>query len=78
MTNKEGYLKLRDDYNKSKDKNPLDLYVLVCYAFNYQFRFNNAHEFNSSFGKDRSSFNERMRSNLIKFHGRIQNISFQA
>lgn len=78
MTNKEGYLKLRDDYNKSKDKNPLDLYVLVCYAFNYQFRFNNAHEFNSSFGKDRSSFNERMRSNLIKFHDRIQNISFSA
>lgn len=76
MTDKQAYLNFRSHYNTCDVKNPLDLYILVCYAFNYQFRFNNNHEFNSSFGKDRSSFNATMRSNLIKFHERIQNIIF--
>jgi len=73
-TNKDAYLQFRQDYNNNQ--NPLDLYVLVCYAFNYQFRFNSKHEFNSSFGKDRSCFNPNMRQNLINFHENIQSIEF--
>lgn len=76
ITNKDGYIAFRSKYNASKEKNPLDLYVLVCYAFNYQFRFNNNHEFNSPFGKDRSCFNPNMKQNLIKFHENIKDIIF--
>ena len=50
ITNKDAYVKFRDKYNKAPNKNPIDLYILICYAFNYQCRFNNSHEFNSPFG----------------------------
>ncbi len=33
-------------------KNPLDLYVLMCFSFNYQFRFNSAHEYNNPFREE--------------------------
>lgn len=75
-TNKDGYLALRTHYNSTKEKNPLELYVLVCYSFNYQFRFNSAREYNNPFGKDRSCFSSVMRSNLIKFCQAIKNIHF--
>lgn len=75
-TNKNAYLRFRDKYNRSEMKNPIDLYILICYAFNYQCRFNSSHEFNSPFGKNRSSFNQTMRKNLIKFHKNIQGVNF--
>lgn len=65
MTNEEGYLALRNLYNNQR--NPLDLFVLTAYSFNHQIRFNNSHLFNNTFGRDRSSFNNRMRNNLIDF-----------
>jgi len=65
LTNAEGYLSLRQLYNQTR--NPLDLFVLTAYSFNHQIRFNNAHEFNNPFGKERSCFNSRMKSNLIAF-----------
>ncbi|MBE9487556.1 MAG: Dam family site-specific DNA-(adenine-N6)-methyltransferase, partial [Bacteroidetes bacterium] len=71
LENKNGYMLLRDNYNKQK--NPLDLFVLISYSFNHQIRFNNKHEYNTPFGKDRSSFNETMRCNLILFVERIKN-----
>lgn len=76
MTNKDAYLNFRSYYNKTKK--PLDLYILVCYSFNYQFRFNSKHEYNNPFGKDRSSFNSTMKENLIKFHSNIKNICFES
>jgi DNA adenine methylase Dam len=75
-TNGEAYKKFRAYYNKTK--NPLDLYILVCYSFNYQFRFNSKHEFNNPFGKDRSCFNPTIRDNLIKFHANIKDFIFSA
>lgn len=77
-TNQEGYLSFREYYNKSKDRPPLDLFILLCFAFNYQCRFNNKHDFNSPFGKERSSFNNTIRSNLIKFHNNIKNVVFSS
>lgn len=65
LTNAEGYKNLRILYNK--ERNPLDLFVLVAYSFNHQIRFNNSHEFNNPFGKERSSFNPKMKSNLDNF-----------
>src|SRR5574344_1944674 len=65
LTNQEGYIQLRKLYNS--EKNPLDLFVLTAYSFNHQIRFNNSHEFNNPFGKDRSCFNEHMKNNLLNF-----------
>ena len=65
LINTDGYKELRKYYNKNK--NPLDLFVLTAYSFNHQIRFNNKHEFNNPFGKERSSFNKKMEENLILF-----------
>ena len=56
QTNLEGYNALRSEYNKTRGL--LDLFILTCYSFNHQIRFNSHHEFNTPFGKDRSSFND--------------------
>lgn len=69
-TNENGYKELRNHYNKYHDL--IDLYTLVCYSFNYQFRFNNNHEFNNPFGKNRSSFSDTMKENLIKFTSKLK------
>lgn len=74
-TNKEGYIAFRDYYNKS-DRYPLDLYLLMNYSFNYQIRFNNNHEYNNPFGKDRSSFNPVLQSRLKDFMELIKPIEF--
>jgi DNA adenine methylase Dam len=75
-TNEEGYKKLRNDYNETRK--PLDLYVLICYSFNYQIRFNANHEYNNPFGRDRSCFTESLRKKLEEFKERIdaKNIEF--
>lgn len=48
--NKEGYSNLRNNYNSSKKRSPLDLYVLLIYGFNRMLRFNSANEFNIPVG----------------------------
>lgn len=73
-TNKDGYLELRGKYNK--ERNPIDLFVLTCYSFNYSIRFNQSGEFNIAFGKDRSSFNESIESRLRSFSDKSKNITF--
>lgn len=63
--NEEGFKEFREFYNKSK--NPLDLYTLICFSFNYQFRFNNNHEYNNPFGRNRSQFSDELKKKLIRF-----------
>lgn len=77
-TNKEGFLIFREQYNSKpiKERHPVDLYVLTCYGFNYQFRFNSKLEFNNPFGKDRSCFSDTMEANLVSLHQLIQNTDF--
>lgn len=70
MTNKTGFEKLRDDYNAGYD-DWIVLYTLMCHSFNHQFRFNNNHKYNSSFGKNRSYFSERQRQDLIEMKNNI-------
>lgn len=65
LTNDIGYKQIRELYNI--ERNPLDLFVLVAYSFNHQIRFNNSHEFNNPFGKERSCFNPKMSRNLYNF-----------
>lgn len=69
-TNKVGFKKLRDDYNNGKN-DWITLYTLMCYSFNHQFRFNNAHKYNSSFGKDRSYFSARQKQDILKMKNTI-------
>jgi DNA adenine methylase Dam len=54
----------------------LDLFTLICYSFNNQIRFNSKGEYNMPFGKDKSSFNDSIRKNLINFRERIENVVF--
>jgi adenine-specific DNA-methyltransferase len=76
--NEEGFIRFREYYNKTRD--PIDLYTLACYSFNYQFRFNGNLEYNNPFGRDRSRFSVNMRNNLLAFLERIKggNIEFTA
>lgn len=63
--NEQGFLHFREHYNKTND--PVDLYTLTCYSFNYQFRFNNNLEYNNPFGRNRSQFSDSMKNNLLAF-----------
>jgi adenine-specific DNA-methyltransferase len=68
--NEQGFINFRRRYNETGD--PIDLYTLTCYSFNYQFRFNNNLEYNNPFGRNRSQFSATMRNNLIAFLERIK------
>ncbi|OPJ55921.1 Dam family site-specific DNA-(adenine-N6)-methyltransferase [Alkalithermobacter paradoxus] len=69
--NEEGFRKFRDYYNITKK--PLDLYTLICYSFNYQFRFNNNQEYNNPFGRNRSHFSDELKKKLIRFIEELHN-----
>lgn len=77
-SSKENYLRFRNHYNSSHSKNPIDLYILMCFSFNFQFRFNSKHEYNNPFGQNRSHFSPNMRSNLITYSQLIHNIRFSS
>jgi len=76
--NADGFLRLRSDYNSNKS--PLMLYTLICYSFNYQFRFNNNLDYNTPFGCNKSHFSDKLRERLISFIERLQmrDISFSS
>ncbi len=63
--NEAGYKAFRDYYNQTG--NPVDLFTLSCFSFNYQFRFNNKMEYNNPFGRNRSQFSEVTKKNLLLF-----------
>lgn len=73
--NGAGYNRLRSNYNK--DKTPIKLFVLACFSFNHQIRFNNSFEFNTPFGKARSSYNSVIKANLIKFCTQLKQGCYQ-
>ena len=77
ITNADGYNDFRQFYNES-NRDPLDLFILICYSFNHQIRFNKDGKFNMPFGKDRSYFNDTLKKNLVAFHKAIhdKNIFF--
>ena len=52
------------------------MFLLVCYGFNHQFRFNNNGDFNNSFGINRSSYNANTERNLRQLHKAIQGFEY--
>ena len=70
--NKEGYLKLRNNYNDGS-KEWYVFYTLLAYSFNNQIRFNKKGEFNMPFGKGRSSFNPTLKKKFEDFSNAIHN-----
>ena len=74
--NREPFLKLREDFNKSTvDSNYyIMLFVLIVYAFNNQIRFNSKGEFNLPVGK--RDFNEKMQTKLSDFIDRLQESNY--
>ena len=73
LTNEKAFISFRDYYNRTH--NPVDLYVLSCFSFNYQLRFNNKHEYNNPFGKERSHYSSTMENNLIRFMEKVKKSS---
>lgn len=74
---KDSYIKFRDKYNQTpiKERNPFDLYLLICFGFEHQIRFNSSFDFNNPCGN--SGFNEAMLEKLISFHLRSNTISLE-
>lgn len=77
---KDAYINFRDYYN-SKEKgsrNPLDLYLLICYGFEHQIRFNAKLEFNNPCGN--SGYNQEMLEKLVSYSNitKKKNIVFKS
>lgn len=64
--NADGFNQLREYYNE-ENNSPIVFYTMICYAFNYQIRFNQNGKYNMPFGKARSSFNPALRQKFIDF-----------
>lgn len=69
--NKENYLQLRMDYNKSPS--PILFYLLIIFGFNNQIRFNAKGAYNLPVGK--RDFNQKMENKLRRFANVMNNSS---
>lgn len=70
--NKKNFLKLRDWYNKSKDKDVRILFLLSCYSMNHIIRFNSNNEFNGSNGN--CGYNNIIKNRLLAHHRLFQDV----
>ena len=70
--NADGFNELREYYNE-ENNSPIVFYTMICYAFNYQIRFNQNGKYNMPFGKARSSFNLSLRQKFITFCDTLHN-----
>ena len=73
--NKESYVVFRQKYNSNQigSRNPLDLYLLICYGFEHQIRFNSNLEFNNPCGN--SGYNQEMLEKLVSYSNRTKSIN---
>ena len=69
---KENFNRLREDYNKSKERDYRDLFLLSCYSINHLIRFNTNSDFNASSGSD--SYNEKNYKCVCDMHKIFQNV----
>lgn len=75
--NKDSYTAFRAIYNSQsiQKRKPLDLYLLICFGFEHQIRFNSKLEFNNPCGN--SGYNSEMNAKLISFHNRTNRINIE-
>lgn len=73
--NKDAYIKFRNKYNSIEkgNRNPLDLYILICFGFEHQIRFNSNLEFNNPCGN--SGYNQEMLEKLVSYSLRTKNMN---
>lgn len=81
-TSKTEFLKLREYYNKNKEKlsdreNAVILYCLMVHAFNYQIAFNSKGEYNMPSGAGRSYFSPQLKDKLEDYIKRKSEIDIQ-
>lgn len=69
--NKHRYEKLREDFNKLKNSNPLIMYVLLIYGFNRMLRFNRNGKFNLPVGN--VDFNNNVINALENYFDYVRN-----
>lgn len=79
--NTAAFLSLREKYNNynysNKEDKILDFYTLILYSFNYQIRFNQNMQYNTPFGKNRSSYNKNTKKNLKEFIDKLNGINLK-
>ena len=76
IDNKEGYLELREDYNKDPYLrlvfDPAMFYCLITHSFNYNIHINSAGKFSVPSGHKRCYFNRSLRARLEAFQWEIR------
>ena len=74
--NKEGYLKLREDFNADPYLrlvfDPIMFYCLVTHSFNYNIHINSKGQFNVPSGATRCYFNDKLKSKLEAFQWELR------
>lgn len=68
----ENYNRMREDYNKSKERDYRDLFLLSCFSINHLIRFNSNSEFNASSGND--SYNDVNLKRVQEMYETFKNI----
>lgn len=75
--NKEGYLKLREDFNEEPYLrlvfNPVMFYCLATHSFNYNIHINSSGKFSVPSGYNRCYFNKALRAKLEAFQWELFN-----
>lgn len=65
-TNEEGFRAIRTYYNNG-NKDWYIFYAMLTHSFNYQISFNKKKEYNTPFGRNRSSFNPTLEKHFVEF-----------
>lgn len=76
-TNEEGFRAIRNHYNDG-NRDWYIFYAMLTHSFNYQIGFNKKGDYNTPFGRNRSSFNPSLERKFIEFSNAIldKNITF--
>ena len=77
-TDEEAFEKFAKRYNtmSKKNRNPLDLYILICFSRNYAPKFDSRGHYIAPMGRGRNSFNPSMKKNMEDFLPRIKRVEF--
>ena len=65
-TNEEGFRAIRNHYNDG-NRDWYIFYAMLTHSFNYQIGFNKKGDYNTPFGRNRSSFNPTLEKHFVEF-----------